>query len=244
MDGYGPSSYGDSFADVYDSWYGAVSDVDATVEGVATLAGGGPVLELGVGTGRLAIPLAARGLEVVGVDASAEMLDRLKAKDTAGSVRTVEADMADPGVASRHFALAFAAFNTFFNLTDDDAQSRCVASLARVLRPEGRVAIEAFVPPTDGMTEGGVSVRDITTTHLVLTASHHDPDGQVIHGQHVEMCDDGIRMRPWVLHYRTPPQLDALFESHGFVLERRHADWADTAFDAGAESHVSVYHRP
>ena len=123
MDGYDAGTYGQGFADVYDDWYGDVSDVDATVEGVLALLegqGAGPVLELGVGTGRLALPLAGRGVEVVGVDASEEMLARLRAKPGADGVRAVHGDMAHLGdlALDGPFAVVFAAFNTFFNLTD------------------------------------------------------------------------------------------------------------------------------
>ena len=86
---FGPSTYGDSFADVYDDWYADVSDIDATVAAVARLADGGAVLELGVGTGRLALPLAATGTPVVGIDASQAMLDLLAAKPDATTVTSL-----------------------------------------------------------------------------------------------------------------------------------------------------------
>lgn len=241
MDGYGPESYGDSFADVYDDWYGDVSDVAATVAGVAALAAGGPVLELGIGTGRLALPLAALGLDVVGVDASAAMLDRLAAKDGADAITSIEADMAELPIERNDFAVAFAAFNTFFNLIDAEAQSRCVSRLAELLRPGGAVAIEGFVPPEDGMTDGGVSVREIASDRAVLSASQHDEATQTIRGQHIDITADGIRMRPWMLHYRTPTQLDELFAAHGFTLDQRSSGWRDEPFDGGSEQHVSVY---
>lgn len=244
MDDYGPETYGESFADVYDDWYDEVSDVEATVAGVVALANGGPVLELGVGTGRLAIPLAATGLEVVGIDASAAMLGRLATKPGGDRVQSIRADMATPPVRPGHFTVAFAAFNTWFNLVDEAAQDRAAASLATALRPGGCVAVEGFVPPVDGMTDGGVSVRDVTTDRAVLTVSQHDHAAQRIRGQHVDISAAGIVMRPWMLHYRTPQQLDTLFGSHGFVLERRSASWDGTPFDDRSDSHVSVYRRP
>jgi SAM-dependent methyltransferase len=243
MDGYGPDSYGEHFADVYDEWYGDISDVESSVAGIAALAAGGPVLELGVGTGRLAIPLAATGLEVAGVDASPEMLARLRTKDGTSSVSVIEADMADFPAPNNHFSVAFAAFNTFFNLTDDDSQAACVANVDRALRPGGCFVIEAFVPPEEGLTDGGVSVRDITPDRAVLSASVHDADAQVIRGQHIDISASGIRMRPWMLHYRTPRQLDALLANAGFTLERRSADWTGAAWDSGADTHISVYRR-
>ncbi|MDG2028088.1 MAG: class I SAM-dependent methyltransferase [Acidimicrobiales bacterium] len=244
MEGYGPDSYGESFADVYDDWYADVSDVDATVAGILALADGGAVLELGIGTGRLALPLAAAGLAVTGVDASPAMLDALRAKPGADVITLVEADMADPPLEADAFAIAFAAFNTFFNLTTTPAQQRCAAALARAVRPGGFVVIEGFVPPEGGLSDGGVSVREIAADRAVLTASEHEADAQVIRGQHIDISNDGIRMRPWQLHYRTPEQLDALFTEAGFEFECRHAGWSQEPFSAAADVHVSVYRRP
>ena len=239
--GYTASSYGDGFADVYDDWYTDVSDIDATVNAVTALADGGAVLELGIGTGRLALPLAERGVAVTGVDASPAMLDALRSKPGANLLELVEADMADPGLAGRSYAVAFAAFNTFFNLTDTAAQASCFAAMSACLQPSGHFAIEGFVPPVDGMSDGGMSVRDITVDRAVLTISQHDSATQTISGQHVDISEAGIQMRPWMMHYRTPDQLDITASRAGFVLESRSADWQGTSFDPQSETHVSVY---
>ena len=229
-DGYRADTYGESFADVYDDWYADVSDVDATVATVARLADGGPVLELGIGTGRLALPLAATGVTVVGVDASPSMLDLLAAKPDADTVTAVLADMAHltdgPGAeeiaAHGPYAVAFAAFNTFFNLTTVDDQNRCLRAVFDLLRPGGVLVIEGFVPPEDGLADGGVSVRDVTADAAVLTISKHDADEQVIRGHHVEIRAEGNRMRPWIVRYLTPSQLDASAAAVGF--EQEHDD--------------------
>ena len=241
MDGYEPQSYGDGFADVYDDWYHDVSDVAATVAGVRRLAAGGPILELGVGTGRLAIPLAEVGESVVGIDASASMLERLTAKPGGSKVMCVEADMAYLPLAPCCFSLSFAAFNTFFNLTDGAAQQRCLEQVAATLRPQGCLVIEGFLPPAEGLENSGVSVRSIGIDHAVLTISQHDADEQRIQGQHVELSAEGVRMRPWMLHYRTPEQLDAAATDAGFVLEARWADWNTNHLTHHSDTHVSVY---
>jgi SAM-dependent methyltransferase len=121
VDGYGPASYGDAMADVYDEWYAELPQLDAAVECLFTLAEGGTVLELGVGTGRLALPLAARGVRVVGVDASAAMIERLRAKPGSEAVVATVGDMAAP-TPSGPFTLVFAAVNTFFGLDTEQAQ--------------------------------------------------------------------------------------------------------------------------
>ena len=247
--GYGPSTYGESFADVYDDWYADVSDATATVRVIRELADSGCVLELGVGTGRLAIPLARAGSPVVGVDASPAMLEILVAKVGDAPVIGAEADMAtlaDSEVVTSHapFAVVFAAFNTFFNLPNDAAQAACLIGCAGVLANGGRLVIEGFVPPSDGLTDGGVSVRDVTPDAAVLTVSTHDADAQMIRGHHIEMRANGNTMRPWLIHYRTPEQLDASAAEAGFVVEQRWADWDRTPFDpANHDVHVSVYRK-
>ncbi len=241
MKGYGPASYGESFADVYDSWYHDVSDVGATVAGVRTLASRGPILELGVGTGRLAVPLAAAGETVVGIDASSAMLTRLAAKPGGHNVMCIKADMAALPVAPQGFTVAFAAFNTFFNLTDGSAQQRCLDRVAAALRPGGCLVIEGFLPPSEGLNDGGVSVRSVDVDTAVVTISEHDAAEQLIRGQHVELSEAGIRMRPWMLHYRTPEQLDSAASAAGFLLESRWANWQGAPVTDHSEVHVSVY---
>ncbi len=243
MRGYRPETYGDGFADVYDEWYRDVSDTEGTVAALTSLAGDGRVLELGVGTGRIALPLASGRPAVTGVDASAAMLDRLAAKDPDRTVTVVLADMASLPFASGGFDVVFAAFNTFFNLVDDRAQAACAAGVHDLLVPGGAFVIEAFVPPAEGLSDSGVSVREVTAERAVITVSRHDDTGRTIHGHHIEFSDRGTRMRPWVLHYRTPVQLDELMNGAGLTLESRWADWQGTRFDETAETHVSVYRR-
>jgi SAM-dependent methyltransferase len=259
-----PAQYGDAFADVYDEWYGASFDTDAAVATLAALAGTGPVLELGVGTGRLAIPLAAGGLTVIGVDASAAMLERLGAKPGGSRVHPLLADMGDllgeaadaaeAGVgtvppsrlgpdAIGAFALVFAAYNTFFNLTTDEAQRRCLDQCARLLAPGGALAVEAFVPTDEDVPRTSLDVRSVRADAVVLTATEHDADAQLIQGQHVELTEAGVRLRPWRVRYRTPSQLDQLAAHAGLVRAERWGAWDGRRFDESCDTHVTVYRR-
>jgi len=141
--GYGSNSYGDGFADVYDEWYADVTDVGATVARLAELAGpDGNVLELGVGTGRLAVPLADAGLSVTGIDSSTAMLEQLASRDPDGRVVSIAGDMVDD-LPAGPFDAALVAYNTLFNLLADGAQQRCFAAVAGRLRPGGRFVVEA-----------------------------------------------------------------------------------------------------
>jgi SAM-dependent methyltransferase len=245
VDGYGSHTYGEAFADVYDEWYSGISDVDATVADLLELAEGGPVLELGVGTGRLAVPLAEAGrvggVRVIGVDTSPQMLDRLTERDTARLVHTVEADMVT-GLPAGPFTLVFVAYNTLFNLTDDGAHAACFRAVAERLQPGGRFVIEAFVPDDPPRHGDDVAVRTLSADRVVLSVTRHDSDRQLAAGQFVELTESGgVRLRPWSIRYATPAQLDGLARAAGFDLEHRWAGFGGAPFDSDSPRHVSVY---
>jgi SAM-dependent methyltransferase len=242
MDGYTDSTYGDAFADVYDDWYDDLSDVAATVDLVAELATRHaplPVLELGVGTGRIAVPLAGRGVHVVGVDASAAMLDKLAINDPTSSVATHLGDMVD-GLPRGPYSVAFVAFNTFFGLLTAERQQACFAAVAEVLAPDGMFVIEAFVPePRAGSS---VDVRSMTVDSVVLSVSTHDADTQTAQGQYISFSESGgVRLRPWAIRYSTVEQLDTMATAAGFVVDDRWEDAQRTAFTTESPRHLTVY---
>lgn len=244
MEGYDGATYGDRMADVYDDWYGEITDTAACVERLRQLAGEGPVLELGVGTGRLAIPLAATGLPVTGVDSSAAMLRRLAAKPGGGSVETIVGDMADPPFGDRTFALVFVAYNTLFNLTAPGAQHACFCAIAERLIGGGRFVVEAFVPGSDHAAPTDVVVpREVGADRVVLSVTRSRPDEQVLLGQYIDITESGIRLRPWHIRYAWPSELDAMANDAGLRLESRWAGWRDEPFDDDSQTHVSVYVR-
>lgn len=259
--GYGPSSYGDGFAEVYDDWYDDLGDAEACASAVLALAADVPehgqpplVLELGIGTGRLALPLADAGLDVRGIDASAAMVDRLRAKRS-GELPVHIGDFADvvvppaagdPAGAPPPVDVVLCACNSLFNLTTEAAQRRCLAGVALALRPGGVLVVEAFVParPDEVADDTDrVRVRNLAADRVVLTAAVHDVAAQTMAGQYVDITGDGVRLRPWALRYLHPDQLDALAADVGLVLVSRRAGWADEPFDDGADRHVSVYAR-
>jgi SAM-dependent methyltransferase len=244
VEGYGPGSYGDAFADVYDDWYENVSDADATVECLTQLAGRGRVLELGVGTGRLALPLASRGVAVVGIDASAAMLARLQGKPGAERIDVRLGDMAEE-LPDGPFAVVFAAFNTLFNLPTARAQRRCFVLVADRLSPDGCFAVEAFVPDETAYPAGDrIEVRSLASDHVVLSVSRLRPDEQRAEGQFVELSEAaGIRLRPWSIRYAAASELDEMAAAAGLTLDARWADWRQTPFTAESPHHVSLYRR-
>ncbi len=246
MDGYDATTYGDRFADVYDDWYGDITDTDACVDALARLAGRGPVLELGVGTGRLAIPLAARGLAITGLDSSAAMLARLASKPGGAGVTGVVGDMADPkgpGLNPGSFGLAFVAYNTLFNLIAPGEQQRCLTNVAAMLTSDGSFVVEAFVPDTSAHADDTVAPRQVTADRVVLSVSRSNPERQEVLGQYVDITEAGIKLRPWHIRWATTTQLDDMAAAAGLVLADRWATWTGEPFNGDAPAHVSVYRR-
>lgn len=245
MRGYDRRSYGDGFADVYDDWYADVSDVDATVARMVALSGaGGRVLELGVGTGRLAVPMAVAGLDVVGIDSSAAMLARLSERDPEHLVESVCGDMIDD-LPTRAFDTVLVAYNTIFNVLDEAGQRRLFERVAERLSPGGAFVVEAFVPGDDIVSEestSAVRVRSMAVDHVVLSVSVHHPEDQFAEGQFVEFTHDGgVRLRPWSIRWATVEQLDAMAAAAGLRLDQRFADMAGAPFTEHSAQHVSVY---
>lgn len=243
MEGYDRRTYGDRYADVYDEWYGDVSDLAATIDGVRRLADGGRVLELGCGTGRICLPLAATGLVVEALDASPAMLDRLRAKPVEAGLTVHEADMADFSLATEPFAIAFVAFNTFFNLTTEAAQRDCLAAVAAHLEHGGRLALECDVPahqPDDEVVDV-VDVAKLGVDRVVLRVTRSEGAERTVGGQLIDITESGIVLRPWKLRPVGPVELDAMAADAGFRLEQRWADWSGRAFSTDDATHVSVY---
>jgi SAM-dependent methyltransferase len=243
--GYRSTSYGDGFADVYDQWYPGRDEVDDTVALVSALAGPrGRVLELGVGTGRLAIPLAAAGLAVTGVDVSPAMLARLAEADPTGTVTAVAGDMVED-LPDGPFDVVLVAYNTLFNLTDDGEQEACFVAVARRLAPGGTFVVEAFVPDEPFRAGSDVSLRSMTAEQVVLSVSEYDAERQTAAGHFVELTERrGVRLRPWFVRYSTVAQLDAMAAAAGLRLDDRWEDAHRTPFGEASERHVSLYRRP
>jgi SAM-dependent methyltransferase len=201
----------------------------------------GRVLELGVGTGRLALPLAARGLEVWGVDDSPAMLERLRAKPGGDAVRLVAGDFADVGgLVEGRFSLVFVAYNTLFELPTQDAQVRCVAGVAQVLTPGGLFAVEALAPDVTRLDQT-VAATALDPGRLVLQATRHDPATQVVTGHDVTVTAAGVELSPWTIRYATAAEIDLMARLAGLRLLDRWGSWHGEPFAAASPVHVSVY---
>jgi SAM-dependent methyltransferase len=237
-----PSFYGDGWADVYDEYHGHV-DAGRAVEFLAGLAGDGRVLELGIGTGRVALPLAARGVSVEGVDASAAMVERLRAKPGGESVPVTVGDMAEVPVSGR-FRLVYLVANTLFGLLSQERQAECFGNAARVLEPGGTFVIECFVPDLARFDrDQRVQARSVTADSAVIEVSRHDKALQRITTQMITLDAQGVQLRPVVIRYSWPAELDLMAGQAGLRLAQRCADWDGRPFTSASSSHVSVYQR-
>ena len=233
-------TYGRSFADVYDDWYGGVTDAEATARFVAARRGSGPVLELGVGTGRLARPLLALGLPVFGVDVSAEMLagcvDRRR-----GVVPVVQADMSELPFRGP-FGAVLLGFNTLFNLPSAAAQRSLFTGLRPCCAGDAVVIVETTVP---GALSGGpprsVAASRYHDDGITVVATNLDAAGQTILGQHLEIRSDGLRRRPWFLRWARPDEIDRYALDAGFRLAERYADFELAPYDERSEGQICVY---
>jgi SAM-dependent methyltransferase len=237
-----PAFYGDRWADVYDERHGGLDPAPA-VDFLAGLAGGTRVLELAIGTGRVALPLAARGLTVEGVDASQAMVDRLRAKPGGESIPVTIGDMAEVP-ASGPFGLVYLVFNTLFGLLSQERQAECFRNVARVLGPGGAFVIECFVPDLARFDRGQrVQVLEVTGDSAAFDLSRHDAAAQRVTTQIVTLDGQGLRMRPVAIRYSWPSELDLMAGQASLRLTERYADWNRRAYDSTSGSHVSVYRR-
>jgi Methylase involved in ubiquinone/menaquinone biosynthesis len=238
-DGYNESTYGDRVAEVYDQWHPAA--LPEMIALLKDLAGTGPVLELGIGSGRVALPLAAQGVEVHGIDASEAMLARLRAKSGAESIAVTIGNFAEVAV-DGNYSLVFIAFNTFFMLLSQEEQVQCFANVAKRLRPGGLFLIEAFVPNLTRFTGGQVvQATEVGADEVKLEFSRHDPVAQHTISQQVVITAGGIKLYPIEVRYAWPSELDLMARLAGMRLRDRWSSWQRTPFTAASTSHISVY---
>lgn len=237
-----PALYGERWASVYDDHHGAL-DPGPAADFLAGLPDGGQVLELGIGTGRIALPLARRGVSVQGVDASEAMVGRMRAKPGGESVSVTISDMAEVDV-SGSFRLVYLVSNTLFCLLSQARQAECFRNVARVLEPGGMFVIECFVPDLTRLDLGQrVRALAVTEDSASFEISLHDAVQQRITTQVVSLNGDGMHLRPIAIRYSWPSELDLIADQAGLRLSQRYGGWDHRPFDASSSGHVSVYQR-
>lgn len=241
-----PEKYGDVWGQVYDELFSQV-DINA-VHLLEELSGPQRrMLELGVGTGRVALPLVRRGVQVTGIDESDVMVEKLRAKDGGDRIDVVMGDFAEVPVEGM-FPLVFLGFNTLFCLLTQDRQVQCFQNVAEHLEPGGRFVLDCFVPDLERFdkygTRVGLSNLGPDGSHSYELAIHHAAE-QVIEVQNVRRLASGETVvLPLTIRYAWPSEMDLMARIAGLELEHRW-DWYDRRpFTDKSEAHVSVYRKP
>jgi SAM-dependent methyltransferase len=219
-------------------------DEAAAAAFLSALAGGQRALELAIGTGRIALPLAARGVPVHGVDLSPPMVARLRRKPGGDRLPVTIGDFADVPVPGR-FRLVYVVYNTLFNLLTQDEQVRCFENVAAHLTDDGAFVVEAFVPAYLHRLRDDqyVDAEAVGVDQVRLDVARHDPVTQRLHENHVTLTAGGIRLNPIVTRYAWPSELDLMARIAGLRLRDRWAGWEREPFTAASRAHVSVYGR-
>ena len=240
--------FGENVAATYDDDESVMFEpatIDATVDLLAALAGDGPALELAIGTGRVALPLAARGVPVAGIDLSAAMVARLRAKP-GGDERTIPVTIGDIAAtrveAAGTYTLVYLVFNTIGNLTTQDAQVECFRNAARHLAPGGVFVVETSVPSLRRLPPGQRFVPfDVSTDHIGI--DEYDVARQLLISHHVTSHGGSLRRASTPFRYAWPAELDLMARLAGLRLRDRWSGWTRQPFTDESESHVSVWVR-
>lgn len=242
MKSYTDATYGERISEVYDELYGGCEE--SLIDRLCELAGGGRVLELGIGTGRIALPLLEHGLTVAGIDSSPSMISKLRAKPGGEEIRVIEGSFADfPRVLDKvRFDLIFVVFNTFFGLLTQEEQVRCFRSVSAHLTERGHFLIEVFVPDLARFEDGQtVRLQHLAQDTVRLDAAEIDLTTQHIASQHVHISPDSVRLYPVKLRYAWPAELDLMARLAGLELWQRWSSWEKEPFTGQSTKHISVY---
>ncbi|MBA3488337.1 MAG: class I SAM-dependent methyltransferase [Longispora sp.] len=237
-------SFRQDMADIYDD-VDVRGDEAATVARLAELAHGGPVLELAIGTGRIALPLAATGLRVDGIDLSPEMVAKLRAKPGGENLSVTIGDIADVAVEG-DYKLIFLIFNTLFNLLSQDEQVRCFENATAHLTDDGVFVVEAFTPDWLYRLRDNqyVNAEKISVREVWFDVGRHDPVAQRLDETHVALSPEGgVRLFPIVCRYAWPSELDLMARIAGLRLKERWGNWEREPFTASSRNCISVYGR-
>jgi SAM-dependent methyltransferase len=237
--------FGERAASAYDERVGEMFDpaaVQPVVELLADLAEQGRALEFGIGTGRIALPLASRGVPVVGIDNSEAMVARLRAKPGGDDIDVTIGDFATAR-GDGEFSLVYLVFNTIFNLVTQDEQVACFQNAAAHLRSGGRFVIETGVPELQSLPLGQ-TIIPFRADPEGISVDVYDVVTQRFSSQHYVFTEEGVQAFPVELRYAWPSELDLMARLAGLTLQNRWAGWQREPFTSLSRAHVSVYEKP
>ncbi|HSJ85539.1 MAG TPA: class I SAM-dependent methyltransferase [Acidimicrobiia bacterium] len=245
MSEYDIGVYGAIWAPFYDELFDAS---ESEVRFLKPFAGDPPrALELAIGSGRVALPLSAAGVEMTGIDISADMIGLLRAKPGGDGIQIIEGDFADVAVEDT-YPLVYLPFNTLFALLDQDRQIDCFVNTARALEPGGRFVLDAFVPDMTRFDryQTRMAVESITSDQAhAYELSIHDPVAQRVVSHHVRRQEDGSTVvLPVTIRYAWPAEIDLMAKVAGLELEDRFGWYDRRRFTEQSSQHVSVYRKP
>jgi SAM-dependent methyltransferase len=241
---YSDNPYGDNFADIYDEWYRDLDNIDAVVSLVLSLAENGSVYELGIGTGRLALPIAlageSGGVLVSGIDSSQAMLDQLTTKPRSELIDAQLGHMVRD-MAPGPFSVILLAYNTLFNLLSAQEQQQCLIRCAESLATGGHIIIDCFVPSPDMPEHSGPTPHRSSSRGYITSEVHVDKSQQLIDGVFIEVVDEQAVRREWKVRYASTQEIDAMAVHAGLQLEQRWETYSQDLFTEYSRRHISVY---
>jgi SAM-dependent methyltransferase len=241
MEGYQPvQSFGPDVAPSYKEL--KRGDELAAVSFLSQLANGGPALELAIGTGRIALPLASKGIRVAGIDFSPAMLEQLRLQPGGNEILVTEGDIVDVPVEGQ-YQLIYILWNSFFNILTQDGQIQCVKNVAKHLTATGYFVMEAYVPSFlyTLKDEQYVNAEAILLDEVKLDVLRHDCAAQTIEESHISITPAGIHLNPVVQRYAWPSEIDLMAKIAGLHLKNRWRNWEKMPFSATSGLHISVY---
>lgn len=242
---YDPAAYGEHVAADYDALYSTIPDTEQAVARLAELAAGGSLLEMGIGTGRLALPLRARGIAVHGIDASPAMVAELRKRSEGDEIPVAVGSFADTEIPGQRFSVVVLALHTIFGLPTQEEKIRCFANAERHLDEGGVFVVEATVLDVGAFRRGQAVVpRYSSSDRVELQVLRYDSATQAVEITNVHLSNEGVRLNGFTNSYASPQELDLMARLGGLRLRERWSDWAGEPFTAASERHVSVYARP
>jgi len=242
---YDPAAYGEHLAADYDALYSAIPDTEEAVACLAELAGQGAVLEMGVGTGRLALPLRERGIDVHGIEASPAMVAELRKRPGGDEIPVAVGSFAHAEISEQRFSVVVLALHTIFGLPTQDEKISCFANAERHLDDDGVFVVEATVLDVGAFRCGQAVLPRFTSPERVeLQVLRYDSATQMVQTTNVHLSSDGVRLNGFTNAYASPQELDLMARLGGLRLRERWGAWSGVPFTAASPRHISIYERP
>ncbi len=243
MHGFGTTTFGELNAADYDTLHNP-DTTKLSVDAIAQIAGdGAQILELAIGSGRMALPLAEMGFEISGIEGSTEMVDLLRKKSGGNDIPIVIGDYADVAIEGP-FDHVFLVYNTLFNLPSQEAQLRCFKNVADRLNKNGTFLIETFVPDFSDFENGQrMRTMKIDMHSAWIEAATHDPVNQMFEFQRIRITPEGVKLVPLPMRYAWPSEIDLMAKLAGLQLKSRWGDWQGSPFTNQSKMHVTVYEK-